>query len=133
MNKEVKYNVRRNHKILNRYEWETYLRVVPRESANAAFSSRILLTPTRDSLAILECTTHDIINKIEDEIKKIIYQIDNRMRGVVYISVIPSDSTYLHREADKFKSVAVSVFFSEITDSDLFYEKCIDGIVFDVQ
>ena len=133
MNKEVKYNVRRNHKILNRYEWETYLRVVPRESANAAFSSRILLTPTRDSLAILENTTHDIVNKLESEIKSIIYQIDTRMRGVVFISATPTDSTYLHRETDKFKSVTVSVFFSEITDSDLFYEKCVDGIAFEFQ
>lgn len=129
--KIVKYNIRRNHKILTKYEWETYLKVVPRESANAAFSSRILLTPSRDSIAILNNTTHDTINKLENEIKEIIFKIDSRMRGVVYISIPPSETTYhIQRETDKFKAVRVCVFFSEESDADLFYKKCIDGISF---
>ncbi len=131
MNKRVKYNLRRNHKILTKYEWETYLKVIPRESANAAFSSRILLTPSRDSVAILENTAHVIVNKLESEIKNIIYDIDNRMRGVVYISIPPEENTFhIQREVDKFKSVSICVFFSEERDANLFYKKCLDGISF---
>lgn len=132
MSKRIKYNLRRNHKILTKYEWETYLRVIPRESANAAFSTRILLTPSRDSVAILDNTAHIVVDRIEAEVKDIIFEIDNRMRGVVYISVPTTETHGIQREVDKFKSVCVCVFFSEERDADLFYKKCLDGISFEL-